>query len=44
MFKLTEAEKKAIQDEVAKEMAAAVEFAEKSPQATLPSALEDVYA
>ena len=44
MFKVTEAEKKAVLDEVAKELAAAVEFAEKSPAATLPSALEDVYA
>lgn len=44
MVKLTEAEKKAILGEVAKELAAAVEFAEKSPAATLPSALEDVYA
>jgi len=26
------------------EMAVAVEFAEKSPEAPLPSALEDVYA
>jgi pyruvate dehydrogenase E1 component alpha subunit len=44
MFKLTEAEKKAVHDEVAKELAAAVEFAEKSPAAAPASALEDVYA
>ena len=44
MFKVTEAEKKAVQGEVAEEMAVAVEFAEKSPEAPLPSALEDVYA
>ena len=44
MFKPTEAEKKAIQAEVDKEMATAIEFAEKSPDAALSSALEDVYA
>ncbi|MEK6709602.1 MAG: thiamine pyrophosphate-dependent dehydrogenase E1 component subunit alpha [Nitrospinota bacterium] len=44
LFKLTGAEKKAAADEVARELAAAVEFAEKSPLPTLESALEDVYA
>jgi TPP-dependent pyruvate/acetoin dehydrogenase alpha subunit len=44
LLKMTKAEKEAHQKEVAGEMAAASEFAQNSPKATLESALEDVYA
>ena len=44
MLKLTEAQKKAHLKAVDKELNDAIDFAEGSPEATLESALEDVYA
>jgi len=44
LLKMTTAEKDAHQKMVVEEMAMAAEFAQNSPEATLESALEDVYA
>lgn len=44
LLKMTTAEKDAHQEMVVEEMAMAAEFAQNSPEATLESALEDVYA
>ena len=44
MLKMTEAQKKAHLKAVDDELNGAIDFAEGSPEATLESALEDVYA